>query len=349
VVLHADEYANGELDWHSFTARAGPILRVDPPEPPTSITRTVIPTTVSYAGQPADRYWAFEDGTVGFGDLNAGPGDLARVLAVEFALVYGNDWFVIPVDLPVGSVCAIQSLQVTDTFGEVTVVEKSADSGGSRWAMFDVTPSATPGYLENLFVLPATLSRPLTGDVLEEVALFRDETANMVWGVERKVQSPTGHVVDRYRERQRALGRGEHQRLDGDIGDAELVYRLQTEVPEHWIPFVPVPAPGSGSTPQTFAVRLERRAMLRVRPTGTEAIEPRGRILRPGEPLQIEEEEVPRAGVVVERSYQYTRWTDGRGHLWMSRRVRSGRGEGHSGLRFDVADQPRRDSTGNGR
>ena len=27
------------------------------------------------------------------------------MLLVEFAITYGSDWFVIPVDLPVGSIC----------------------------------------------------------------------------------------------------------------------------------------------------------------------------------------------------------------------------------------------------
>jgi hypothetical protein len=49
----------------------------------------------------------------------------------------------------------------------------------------------------------------------------------------------------------------------------------------------------------------------------------------------VYEEEVPREGVRVTRSYQYTRWTDGSTHLWMGRRKGVGRGEGSSGLRFD--------------
>jgi hypothetical protein len=48
------------------------------------------------------------------------------------------------------------------------------------------------------------------------------------------------------------------------------------------------------------------------------------------------EEEVPREGVRVTRVYQYTRWCDGSSHLWIGRRKRIGRGEGSSGLRFDV-------------
>ena len=39
------------------------------------------------------------------------------MLLVEFAVDYGNDWFVIPVELEVGSLYRTQSLIVTDSFG----------------------------------------------------------------------------------------------------------------------------------------------------------------------------------------------------------------------------------------
>lgn len=338
VVLTAEEYSAGRLDWHAFDAADAPDLgAADPARPPETIVRTVVPTQVHYRGKPADRFWQFEDGEVSFGAAPAGPSDLARLLLVEFALVYGNDWFVIPIDLPVGSVCRVASLEVTDTFGVTTQVGPSRDSTG--WSMFELSAPAQPARLRNVFLLPPALVGVLEGAPVEQVALFRDETANMVWGVERIVESPTGEPLDRYEEYQRSGGAGERGRIDGEIGDAELIYRLMTTVPENWIPFVPVPTPGAA--PGRFDTRLERRAMLRISAGGsTERIEPRGRILLPGRPLQVEEEEVPRAGAVVERSYQYTRGTDGTGYLWVGRRKRSGRGEGSSGLRFDVAEPP---------
>jgi len=50
---------------------------------------------------PAARFWEFEDAQVYFGAIDAGPTDILRLLLVEFALSYGNDWFVIPVELDV--------------------------------------------------------------------------------------------------------------------------------------------------------------------------------------------------------------------------------------------------------
>ena len=111
-----------------------------------------------------------------------------------------------------------------------------------------------------------------------------------------------------------------------------MIYRLATPVADHWIPFVPVPD-GDGA-----GVILERRTMRRTTSTGPMDIAPLGVILEPGTPLHIEEGEVPREGIIVERSYQLARWTDGSTHLWLGRQKRIGRGEGRSGLRFDVVD-----------
>jgi hypothetical protein len=56
------------------------------------------------------------------------------------------------------------------------------------------------------------------------------------------------------------------------------------------------------------------------------------------DPLFIHDEEVPREGARITRSYQYARWTDGRTFVWMARRKGAGRGEGSSGLQFDVLE-----------
>ena len=59
--------------------------------------------------------------------VDAGPTDLGRMLLVEFALAFGNDWFLTPVDLPAGSVFRLDRLVVRDTFGVETEVPPSLD------------------------------------------------------------------------------------------------------------------------------------------------------------------------------------------------------------------------------
>lgn len=75
--------------------------------------------------------------------------------------------------------------------------------------------------------------------------------------------------------------------------------------------------------------RLQRARMAGAPP-------PRGRLLREAKsPYFLEEEEIPRAGVYVERSWQRTRWLQGRTLIWVGRRKTAGRGEGGSNLAFD--------------
>jgi hypothetical protein len=333
----------------TFRAAAAPSLGepAQPVAPETVELRPRLASPVRYPGKPADRYWEFEDARVHLGAIDAGPTDIARMLLLEFALVFGNDWFVVPLDLPVGSLFRVTRFTVRDTFGVTAEVGPSRNTDGTSWTMFELTSApGAPAYLRDLFFLPPTLPFTLDGDPAEQVALFRDEMANMVWGVERKVQGASGEPIDRYQETGR---RAVQQQLGGAPVSAELIYRLATPVPEHWIPFVPVPARPNQPAGQ-FVIQLERRAMLRTMPDGARVeVHPKGLLLRsdltrPVEdeaPLRLEEEEVPREGAVVDRTFQYTRWLGGTSYLWLGRRKRVGRGEGSSGLRFDTAQVPR--------
>jgi hypothetical protein len=52
--------------------------------------------------------------------------------------------------------------------------------------------------------------------------------------------------------------------------------------------------------------------------------------------LRLEDEEVPRDGIELKRSFNYARDASGRALLWIGRSKTTGRGEGASGLRFDL-------------
>ena len=341
LVLTADEYADGRLEWYDFRVANVKTLGVAPTSTPVTLA-PVLPTPVEYPGKPADRYWEFEDANVSFGGIESGPANLARMLLVEYALVFGNDWFVVPVEMPVGGLFRVSKFKVRDVFGVESLVGPSRNVDGVSWTMWQLTNPATSlsaAPPADFFFLPPVLAQTLESDPVEEVALFRDEMANMTWGVERRVQGAMGAVVDRSRESLRAPL---SQQINGAVPDAAILYRLATPVLERWIPFVPVPAPGS--TAATLTMQLERRAMVRTLADGTRVtVQPQGVLLRSNpaltpdkEPaLHLEEEEVPREGAVVQRAFQYARWLDGRSFVWLGRRKRVGRGEGSSGLRFD--------------
>ena len=337
-VLTAEEYFEGHLDWYSFDANAEVTLGGATDNAFTEITRTVIPAPISYPGAPAMRFWEFEDAQVDFGSVDCGPTDLARMLLVEFALAYGNDWFVIPIELEVGSLHRTRSLVITDTFGVRSLIKSCSELGEphSRWRMFqhsNLRGSGVTVPASNLFFLPPSLLKSLESRPIEEVLFLRDEMANLAWAVERLTESPTERPLNRFEDYSEQKRRREAGTAVKTSSASEpLHYRLSTEIPDYWIPLMPVRR-GQG-------LRLQRGAILKT-DGSREVVRPRGRILGsdPNRALVLYEEEVPREGVRVTRNYQYTRWLDGSAHLWIGRRKQIGRGEGSSGLRFDTVAQ----------
>jgi len=123
---------------------------------------------------------------------------------------------------------------------------------------------------------------------------------------------------------------------DGDE-EAKIRYEIMNAIPENWIPFIPAHVKDNNRE-----VQLQRAAMPRIldgNPDQPDKIRPRTALLQVGlkdkDPYFIHEEEVPRAGIRVEQSFQRTRWNNGKVFVWFGVRKTTGRGEGSSGLGFD--------------
>jgi hypothetical protein len=330
-VLVAGEYARGNLDWQVFDQKPGASIGaaadVSARE---ELVRTAIPAPVTYRGMPVARWWEFEDGQVNFGAVDAGPTDLLRLLLLGFALDYGNDWFYVPVELPAGAVYRVTSFIVTDSFGERTLVQPYTQVGTQepRWRMFclsstdDVTAAD-----DRLLFLPPSLPATLNGEPIEQILLLRDEVANLAWAVERVIEEAGGRTIERFEQYQATRPVTPQAEAEED---AIPRFRLATTVPDYWLPLVP-----ARIDPAQPDIRLVRgRVLLENSPSAVAPV-PLGLLLEPGRPLRIFEEEVPRAGARVSRSWQYARWSDGSAHLWIGRQKSAGRGEGASGLHFD--------------
>jgi hypothetical protein len=324
--LVAQEYDGGSIDWFTFDRGASP-LAGGTGQPATS-SRTVTVAPVAFRGMPSRRFWQIEDAAVNIGALDAAASDIGRLLLREFALIYGNDWFQIPLALPVGCQAVINSLSVTDTFGLATPIPHYAtvDIGSSgNWRIFSLdaagpTPSAATGAVTaNLLVLTAGGVNILDSDPIEDVLLLRDEPADIAWGVERTVAGPSGFALDR------ALAwRTAQPPATPPSGATVPVYRLGSTIPDYWIPFLPVSVDAG---PLQF-----RRGRLPTASTG-----PEGKLLAyPSQTIFFEE--VPREGVHLERRYRFARGLDGSTYVWIGRLRSTGSGEGRSGLRFDFLD-----------
>src|SRR5262249_20363428 len=156
-------YSDGELDWHDFSVR--PSTQAPTGEAQTVGPLTLVPAPVAYPGMPARRFWGVEDAVVDFGSVEADPQDIGRRLRTAFRLVFGNDWLLLPLELPFGSLARIVSLDVRDTFGRTVRVPPTSALEGSLggWCVFtlsrDVSDTpASAGPYDDALLLPPVLA-----------------------------------------------------------------------------------------------------------------------------------------------------------------------------------------------
>ena len=334
LVLTAPEYTGGALDWSTFDigSSSASLMADGLDDDSSALMRTALPAPAAYRGMPAPRYWELEDAAVSFGAIDAGREDLNRLLLTDFALLYGNDFFVVGLDLAVGALCRIDKIVVTDTFGgrwRIASVEK-LDGTGGHFHLFRQTGDANP---DGLFVLAPSLASRLVGPDLEEVAFVRDDTAAVAWAIERTVLGPGG--VPMHRRESEAELRERLRRADREAGttpirqaEQPLRYRLAELPPAYWLPLVPAKT-GVNSYDLQLRALLDDEDPL-------QPILPQGRIVRNGD--LIRDEEVPRTGISVVRAYRQARWRDGSSRLWIGRSRRLSQDEGPSGLTFDATE-----------
>jgi hypothetical protein len=311
VQLDAREYTGGHLDWYGFdiAARGSDMgARGDL----TKHTLRVLPTPARYAGQAASRWWQVENADVWLGDLASAPEDLARAAVGAYGTLFGVDWFLVPVSLPTGVIVRTTSVKVLDTFGGKHTIDSCAKRDGPNrdWRFFELTGDPAGEWL----LLPPALPGVTESRPIEEVALLRDEVANLGWAAELRVESAAARTIDRA-----ARARAAMPPPTEPAGDAWR-YTLATPVPENQVPLVPVTA-----GEELF---LQRGRMV----DGSGAI---GRILQPGTQLLIYDNEVPATGARVTRSWQMARTAGGDVVLWVGRRKSNGRPMRSPGLVFD--------------
>ncbi len=311
-VLRAEEYLGDGLDWHSVDV--DPDAEAAPAGEPYRFADEALPSTVRYGGLPADRFWEMEDARVDLGATDVSTLDTGRLLLISFATVYGNDWFLVPLEVPAGSLTVLDRVLVRDVFGRNHLVERAGRDDPS-WSMFTLhSPDPDHPAASGLLVMPT--ERGHAGEPLERVGLARDELANLAWAVEHRYTDGRGDPVDR-------RDRAPLPETAPFVAGAPPAYGVQTVVPDYWFPLVP-----DAVRPSVVHFRL---ADLNA-PDLTSR--PQGRLITPD--LWVHEEEVPREGASVVRRPVLARWFDGSWHTWVRREKAPGAGESSSGLAFDT-------------
>lgn len=183
-------------------------------------------------------------------------------------LVDAARWCVLSYEIEVGSLCDALGIVVKDVFGDVTLIraaDRGRDEEWRRWALFGLETLTPENIAQARIFVPPPTPRLLESPPLERVVFLRDEMANLCWAVERTIAPPAASDP-------------------APAAGATARYRLGTDAPLNWRPFVPVRVPGS-----LRSVRLQRARP----PLGLS--DPLGKIIAEPGPFFINEEDVPRA------------------------------------------------------
>jgi len=321
--LQASDYGGRMLDWHHFD-----LAGTDEGEGVADEVQQIVPTQLHFRGAPHPRWWRMEEGEAYFEGPEDPEPNVLSMLMPEFFLTDINNWYVAPAPMPSGAVREITGLAITDSFG-VTTGLGPASGPGFRLFAVDGPPESTPG-LEGRFLLaPNVAIDMLHNDPVEDVRFIRDEDANLVWAWEHLYHEADGTRVTN------GDGAAAPASAAGPSEDGLPPFRLVSETPPYWIPYVPRRLDPQGMLNGEIYLR-RARTLESATPQNPQY---RSRIV--GEARRLHEEEVPQTGLRVRRVARFARGSDGSEHFWTGRIRDAGRAAGGPGLRFDYLEKPR--------
>lgn len=247
--LKVPEYRNGALDWYTFlmAAYAGDDEKWTRQEP-----IVTLPTGTAVGGMSL-RWWAFEDSAIDFGKLDVAKPDLSKLLLMDFMLIYGDDWYSVPVPLVLSEavdddlrvspkLVKIDRLMVKNVFGEsvepkparqvvrddLAAVGADPDDPLLRWEMFTLSPADIPNdpTAADVLLVPPAVGFREESPPIEEVRFLRDEGANMVWAVEHLVPNGKGQPVEGFDAQRERIARRRDARIRALLGRQEEIKNL---------------------------------------------------------------------------------------------------------------------------
>jgi hypothetical protein len=346
--LTASSWPGRLLEWSDFDipAQATPPAPATVPSLPAAVSGTGPPHPLDPPGTPPRRYWTLEDGNINLAEVTVSPDDLARMLIVEFATVYGNDWYLLSLQLPNGAVHQISQLTITNSFGDPPVslgpvapslaAVGSDPAGPPDWCLFRqavLQPDGTAPNLNGLLLLPAAAavqSSSSAEDPAEEVTLIRDDTADIGWAIEHTILGADDRPLDRYSAaaRQTPVTTPATPADDGST----VQYLLETDVPIYCFPLVADP---------TGQPQLDLQELTLVDADGQDQpVPPLGQLLPPLETQTLCDQELPSEGTTIRRRRYLTRGYDGEPLLWTGRERVTGGQYGSVPLAYDQVTEP---------
>ena len=368
-IYSAENYSTGHIGWYTFDK--APVRGHNIYSKQYTEFFGYLPAKATFPAAPARRLWEYENHRVQFGNLsNDDVSQLASAVMMEYVAMYSNDWMMIPVHTKAGRQIIVDHIVVNDTFGDVQMIGRTPGRHDNkapevpftdRWALFSNVRSDAYAAndkkgdfrtVDGLF-LPASLLRVSESEPIEEVQFLRDEMANMVWGVEKRIDDECGGSLDGKTMSDKVLTVVDAQNGPEVKGEenAEFKYLIQNRVPVNWIPFIPLPE--SGAMGREIRFRRGRmpiyindgskKPFKWVRPSTSVLAVKRdneGKVI----PFYLNEEEIQEYGTKVTLTNQQTRWLNGATYTWRGFAKKISGYQANSGLMFDELRQIQKQS-----
>jgi hypothetical protein len=335
--LQIDDHRGGPLDWYSADATANAATGNAPQPMPLAL----IPTPLEYPGAPHSRFWEIENSAVDIGGYAPDTAHFATMLLVELIYSHSDDWFLLPIDVASGSIVSIRQMKVTDSFGEVYDGSDKLPNGALKYpglsAPSDFSIYRCAGLpVESLVVWPVA-EGPLESAPLERVQLGVDEQANVLWALERIIDS-------RQASRASLLSDAAHPPYPASTPSGDLTkprtyaYKPATGIETHWHPYELDWNAAGG--PEYVQGGLADYSLQLPKPMPR----PGAKLLSAGTPEapklhRISAAVMAAGGMELERRWQLSRDINGKPILWIERQRHILRAPPARNMRFDVLEE----------
>lgn len=263
------------------------------------------PSALEYPGAPVSRWWEIEDAAVDIGGYPPDSSHFATTLLIELISSHSDDWFLFPIDVPVGHVSTFTApVKVTDSFSRPCKVSPPHD-----WWMFKTAHAS-----ESSLVTWLRAMTPLEGPVIEDVLFGLDEYSNRLWAVEQR-------IAGREASSEEKSGPADPPTVISTAG-RKYAYVAGTE---------PTPLTHAYEVDEVTIKGAPRRRFVQRRTADVSGVTPiltptptaevlRVRTSAGGEVVhEIEPATIPSIGTRLQRRYKLARDTLGRPCLWVER------------------------------
>lgn len=337
--LDVVDHRGGPMDWYSADAATDAPL----PDPAPAPFDPAIPAPLEYPGAPHSRFWEIEDANVDIGGYPPDTAHFATMLLVDLIYSHGDDWFLFPVTAKAGHVVTIRSVTVTDAFGR-NYSSKDMDGDAPRYPGLlppkDFSIFKCDGLAEASLVLWPVAESPIESGPIERVQFATDEHSNVLWALERIVDSREVVRVQPAADAAHPLYPPPAP-VTNLQGQREYNYLPGSGVETHWHPYsldwdaLGGPAYVLGGLAD-YSLQLPRPLP---RPEA-DALKVTATSLKLH---RITAASMASGGIELERRWQLARDMEGRPVLWVQRQHRILRSPPARPIRFDVMEETARE------